>query len=213
MQLPTSSTSRRGGYSYSFDLRLDPIRLDHVGALKRLSTEEHDLEDSQQTIDPTGKDVGNCKRLRGTLRARSLDPMIAATREDVMPARAVRASWGLVLLLTLLSSSAALAARTAVQEVPCEPGPDLVLTRDGTLLACRLAATTDLLVGPAAGNGKVTCSAGGHAEFHSNGYLSFCDAAAAVGVASYLTRGRSSTQCRTKARVAFDENGYLEYCS
>src|SRR3954453_22711214 len=62
LQLPTSSTSRRGSYSCGFDLRLDPIRLDHVGALKRLSTEEHDLEDSQQTIDSTGKDVGNCKR-------------------------------------------------------------------------------------------------------------------------------------------------------
>src|SRR5947209_4844024 len=61
LQLPTSSTSRRGGYSCGFDLRLDPIRLDHVGALKRLRTEEHDLEDSQQTIDSTGKDVGNCK--------------------------------------------------------------------------------------------------------------------------------------------------------
>jgi hypothetical protein len=69
LQLPTSSTSRRGGYSYGFDLRLDPIRLDHVGALKRLSTEEHDREDSQQTVDPTGKDVGNCKRLKVTLRA------------------------------------------------------------------------------------------------------------------------------------------------
>src|SRR5947209_3944549 len=61
LQLPTSSTSHRGGYSCGFDLRLDPIRLDHVGALKRLRTEEHDLEDSQQTIDSTGKDVGNCK--------------------------------------------------------------------------------------------------------------------------------------------------------
>src|SRR4051812_169575 len=39
----------------------DPIRLDHVGALKRLSTEERDFEDSQQTIDPAGKDAGNCK--------------------------------------------------------------------------------------------------------------------------------------------------------
>src|SRR4051794_20362138 len=68
-QLPTSSTSRRGGYSCGFDLRLDPIRLDHVGALKRLSTEEHDLEDSQQAVDATGKDVGNCKRLTATLRA------------------------------------------------------------------------------------------------------------------------------------------------
>src|SRR4051794_4987625 len=61
LQLPTSSTSRRGGYSYGFDLRLDPIRLDHLGALKRLSTEELGLEESQQTVDPTGKDVGNCK--------------------------------------------------------------------------------------------------------------------------------------------------------
>src|SRR4051812_10069046 len=60
-QLPTSSTSRRGGYSFGFDLHLDPIRLDHVGALSRLSTEERDFEDSQQTIDLTGKDVGNCK--------------------------------------------------------------------------------------------------------------------------------------------------------
>src|SRR3954452_430603 len=62
LQLPTSSTSRRGGYSYGFDLRLDPIRLDHLGALKRLSTEELGLEESQQTVDPTGKDVGNCKQ-------------------------------------------------------------------------------------------------------------------------------------------------------
>src|SRR3954462_13276967 len=69
LQLPTSSTSRRGGYSCGFDLRLGPIRLDHVGALKRLSTEEHDLEDSQQAVDATGKDVGNCKRLTATLRA------------------------------------------------------------------------------------------------------------------------------------------------
>src|SRR4051794_27352865 len=61
LQLPTSSTSRRGGYSYGFDLRLDPIRLDHLRALKRLSTEELGLEESQQTVDPTGKDVGNCK--------------------------------------------------------------------------------------------------------------------------------------------------------
>src|SRR3954447_3567961 len=51
----------QGGYSYSFDLRLDPMRLDYIGALKRLSTEELDLEDSQQTFDLTGKDVGNCK--------------------------------------------------------------------------------------------------------------------------------------------------------
>jgi hypothetical protein len=43
------------------------MRLDHVGALKRLSTKEHDLEDSQQVIESTGKDVGNCKRLSATL--------------------------------------------------------------------------------------------------------------------------------------------------
>jgi MYXO-CTERM domain-containing protein len=61
LQLPTSSTGRRGGYSYGFDLRLDPIRLGYVGALKRLSTEERDREGSQQTIDWPGKDVGNCK--------------------------------------------------------------------------------------------------------------------------------------------------------
>jgi Resolvase, N terminal domain len=55
---------------------LDPIRLDHVGALKRLSTEEHDLEDSQQTIDSTGKDVGNCKLVRRSHRdaARARNP-------------------------------------------------------------------------------------------------------------------------------------------
>src|SRR3954469_25264747 len=40
------------------------IRLDHVGALSRLSTEERDFEDSQQTIDLTGKDGGNCRRGR-----------------------------------------------------------------------------------------------------------------------------------------------------
>src|SRR3954447_3857286 len=61
LQLPTSPTGRRGGCSYGFDLRLDPTRLDHVGTLKRLSTEEHDLEASQQTVDPAGKNVGNCK--------------------------------------------------------------------------------------------------------------------------------------------------------
>src|SRR3954453_22308346 len=41
----------QSGYSCSFDLRLDPMRLDHVGALKRLSTKGGDLEDSQQAID------------------------------------------------------------------------------------------------------------------------------------------------------------------
>ena len=35
-----------------------------MGALKRLSPEECDFEDSQQTIDQTGKNVGNCKPAR-----------------------------------------------------------------------------------------------------------------------------------------------------
>src|SRR5947209_9637407 len=62
LQLPTSSTSRRGGYRYGFDLRLNPIRLDHVGAVKRLCMEEYDLEDRQQTINSVEEDVGNYKR-------------------------------------------------------------------------------------------------------------------------------------------------------
>ena len=127
-----------------------------------------------------------------------------------MPARAVRAWWW-GLALTPLLSSPSLAERTAVQEVPCGPGPDLQLARDGALVACRLAADAGLLVGPAAGNPAVACAAGGRVEFHRNGHLSFCDPAAAD--ASYLTRGRGSTRCRSGARVAFDENGHLEYCS
>jgi hypothetical protein len=141
--------------------------------------------------------------------------VVAATTEGrLMPARATCAPRGLTLalLLALLLASPALAAnRTAVQDVPCEPGPELRLARDGTVSACRLAAAADLLVGPAAGNGEVACAAGGRAEFYRNGYLSFCNRAGAG--ASYLTRTRSSTRCRSGARVAFDENGYLEYCS
>ena len=129
-----------------------------------------------------------------------------------MPARAVRAWWwGLALTPLLLPSPPALAERTAVQEVPCEPGPGLRLARDGALVACRLAADAALLVGPAAGNPAVACPAGGRAEFHRNGYLSFCDRTG--GTASYQTRGRGLTRCRGGARVAFDEDGRLEYCS
>ena len=129
-----------------------------------------------------------------------------------MPARAVRASQDLApALLALLLASPALAERTAVQDVPCEPGPDLRLARDGTVSACRLATAADLLVGPAAGNGTVACAGGASAEFHRTGYLSFCDPAGAG--ASYLTRSRLPTRCPSGARVAFDENGYLEYCS
>jgi hypothetical protein len=122
---------------------------------------------------------------------------------------------GALALALLLSSPAPAADRTAtaVQDVPCEPGPDLRLAGDGTLLACRLAAAADLLVAPAAGNGGggVACSAGGRVEFHRNGYLSFCDRTG--GTASYQTRGRGLTRCRGGARVAFDEDGRLEYCS
>jgi hypothetical protein len=114
---------------------------------------------------------------------------------------------GLGFALPILAA----AERTGVQEVPCEPGRELRLARDGTVSACRLAAAAELLVGPAAGNGKITCAAGSQVEFHRNGYLSFCDPAGAAG--TYVTRGRRSTSCRSNSRVAFDENGYLEYCS
>ena len=43
-------------------------KLADVETFKRLGTEEHDLEESQQGVDLTGKDVGNCKRLSGTLQ-------------------------------------------------------------------------------------------------------------------------------------------------
>ena len=145
----------------------------------------------------------------GTLRTRSLGPMVATTRESLMPARAVRASWGLALIL--LSSSGALAARAAVQEVPCEPGPDLMLARDGILVACRLTATTDLLVGPARQRqGRLLRRRPRQVPPQR---LSFLLRRGRGGAASYFTRGRSSTQCQSKARVAFDANGYLEYCS
>ena len=127
-----------------------------------------------------------------------------------MPAPAVCAFWGLAL--TLLLPVVVLAAdRTSVQDVPCQPGRDLQLARDGTVSACRLAAAADLLVGAAAGNPKVACTAGARAEFHRSGYLSFCDEAAVA--ATYATGGRRSTQCRAGARLAFDGNGFLEYCS
>jgi hypothetical protein len=123
------------------------------------------------------------------------------------------AIWGFSgLALVLLAPSAALADdRTAVQPVPCEPGPERLLARDATVSACRLAADAELLVGPAGGNGKVACSAGSRVEFHRNGFLSFCDSA--VGAAGYLGRGGRTTRCRTNGRLAFDESGHLEYCS
>jgi hypothetical protein len=87
----------------------------------------------------------------------------------------------------------------------------LLLARDGTVSACRIATTAELLVGPAAKNGRITCSAGSQVEFHRSGYLSYCGSASAA--ATYVTRSRLPTRCRSGSRVAFDEDGYLEYCS
>ncbi|MFZ1431418.1 MAG: hypothetical protein WAS21_32245 [Geminicoccaceae bacterium] len=117
----------------------------------------------------------------------------------------------LIAALSPLAAAPALAQRTAVQEVPCEAGPELLLARDGTVSSCRLTVVGELLVGPAAGNPNVTCAAGVRVEFHRNGYLAFCDSAAAA--AAYMTRGSRSSRCRVGARLAFDENGFLEYCS
>lgn len=126
-----------------------------------------------------------------------------------MPARFVRAL--AAAGLAMLPAAPVLAQQTSVQEVPCAPGRELLLARDGTVSACRLVGAAALLVGPAAGNGKVTCAAGAQVEFHRNGYLSFCDPAAAAG--TYVTRSRRSSVCASNDRVAFDENGFLEYCS
>lgn len=117
----------------------------------------------------------------------------------------------IVLGLGAAAAAPAAAEPTLVQEVPCEAGRGLRLARDGTVSACRLAADAELLVGPAAGNGKVACTAGSAVEFHRNGYLSFCDRAGAA--ATYVTRSRATTTCRPGSRLAFDDNGYLEYCS
>src|SRR4051812_23174978 len=61
MQLPTSSTSRRDGYSCGFDLCLRSKGHLRWMASKPLSAEGHLLQGSWQGIDPTRKDVGNCK--------------------------------------------------------------------------------------------------------------------------------------------------------
>jgi hypothetical protein len=126
-----------------------------------------------------------------------------------LPAKVICVFVGLGLALLLPAPAAA--ERTSVQEVPCEPGRELLRARDGTVSACRLAAAAEFLVGPAAGNGTIICAAGSRVEFHRNGYLSFCDPAGAAG--TYVTRSRRSTSCRPNSRVAFDENGYLGYCS
>jgi hypothetical protein len=36
-------------------------KVSRVEIFKRLGTEEHDPEEIQQAIDPTGRDAGNCK--------------------------------------------------------------------------------------------------------------------------------------------------------
>lgn len=116
-----------------------------------------------------------------------------------------------LLALGLLLPATASAQRTSVQEVPCGAGPELMLARDGTVSACRIATEASFLVGPAAGNGTVVCAAGSSIEFHRSGYLAFCGSAKVAG--TYVTRSRMPTQCSSGSRVAFDENGYLEYCS
>lgn len=120
--------------------------------------------------------------------------------------------WAPILLGWLaLMPTTALADQIVTQEVPCELGPERRVAIDGTVSACRLATAADLLVGPIAGNGKVTCAAGSVVEFHRTGYLSFCGAAGSA--TSYRGRAGRETRCRANARLAFSEEGYLEYCS
>ena len=126
-----------------------------------------------------------------------------------MPAWAVRALEALAL--ALLTCGPALAERTAVQDVACEPGPELRLASDGTVSACRIEAAAELLVAPEGGNAKAGCAGGAQVEFHRNGYLSFCNPSGPA--ASYVARGGRATRCRAGSRVAFDEKGVLEYCS
>ena len=126
-----------------------------------------------------------------------------------MPASAVVTFGGLALALLL--SHPALADRTAVQEVACQPGRELQLAGDGTVVACRIAQTAELLVGPGSGNPTAACAAGAQVEFHRNGYLAFCNPSGQP--ASYFGRGGRSTPCRGGSRLAFDEDGVLEYCS
>ena len=123
-----------------------------------------------------------------------------------------RGLWAFAALgLAVLLPAPASAERTSIQEVPCEPGQELLLARDGTISACRIGAPAELQVAPTGGNAIITCSAGSSVEFHRNGYLSFCASTAAAG--NYVTRSRAPTRCDSGSRVAFDENGYLEYCS
>jgi hypothetical protein len=135
--------------------------------------------------------------------------MMAAALESIMPASAVVAFGGLALALLL--SQPALADRTAVQAVACQPGRELQLAGDGTVVACRIAEAAELLVAPDSGNRAAACAAGAQVEFHRNGYLAFCNPSGAP--ATYRGRGGRSTPCRGSSRLAFDEDGVLEYCS
>ncbi len=135
--------------------------------------------------------------------------MMAAIWESIMPAWAVCTFGGLALGLVI--SAPAAADGTAVQNVGCQPGRELLLASDGTVSACRIEAATELLVAPGAGNEKATCAGGAQVEFHRNGYLSFCNPSGPA--AAYVDRSGRQTRCRAGSRIAFDERGVLEYCS
>src|SRR4051794_8487314 len=91
LQLPTSSTSRRGGYGCGFDLCSDSIRIDEVKAFKRLSTKGGDLEESTQAIDLIGKDVGN-RKSSGTTRRASRTRAISTPPRPAAGTRCARAT-------------------------------------------------------------------------------------------------------------------------
>jgi hypothetical protein len=135
--------------------------------------------------------------------------MMEAAWGDIMPAAA--ASAFAILGLVVLMSFPAMAASTAVQEVACQPGPELRLAGDGTVVACRLAVAAELLLAPEGGNGTAACAAEAQVEFHRNGYLAFCNPSGAA--ASYVARGGRATRCHAGSRIAFDDRGVLEYCS
>jgi hypothetical protein len=114
-------------------------------------------------------------------------------------------------LAWLALATAAEAERTLVQDVPCAPGAGQRIAADGTVSACRLAVSAELLIDPRGGNTGAACAAGSAVEFHRSGYLSFCEVAAAAAV--FRGRDGRETRCRARARLAFSESGYLEYCS
>ena len=56
----------------------------------------------------------------------------------------------------------------------CEPGGELLLARDGTVSACRLAAAAECWSARRR-QSQGACAAGAQVEFHRSGYLSFCN--------------------------------------